>query len=424
MTDPGLSATSPAAAPTPTSAPAAARDGALVGYAAFTLLGWTSLLVPSLIRDVQATFGQSDAGMGFAYLLNSLLYVGGTLVTGMVAARLPRRALLGAGPGLIMVGLVTVSAAPAWPVFLLGFMITGLGLGIIDAGTNALFIDLYAGRAAMLNRLHMFFAVGALLAPLAVGVVVTAGAPWQITTLATAAVAAPIALAFATRRLPATHQHEAGPTGEVTAAVTVAAVAVAGSVPSPALRGMRVPLLLLSIALTCYVASEIGISSWLVRYLEEAPIAVATLALSLFWGAMGLSRLVSSFIADRAGLVAFATTWAFIFGAAILAALVVAPYLPLVIVCFTVAGFAAGPIFPSIMAIGGALYPGRASMVSSVLVSAAITGSVVYPPLMGVVSEAVGLWAGIAGAGLFAMASGALIYTASRVARGREAALA
>jgi fucose permease len=60
-------------------------------------------------------------------------------------------------------------------------------------------------------------------------------------------------------------------------------------------------------------------------------------------------------------------------------------------------------------------------MVSSVLTSAGIAGSVVYPPLMGVVSEAAGLWVGIAGAGLFAMASGALIYLASRAASGREA---
>jgi FHS family glucose/mannose:H+ symporter-like MFS transporter len=182
-----------------------------------------------------------------------------------------------------------------------------------------------------------------------------------------------------------------------------------------------VPLLLLSGAIGCYVASELGISSWLVRYLDDAPIAVATLALSLFWGALGLSRLVSSFIADRIGAVTFATTWSFICGAAIIAALVAAPVLPLAIACFAVAGFAAGPIFPSIMAIGGALHPGRASMVSSVLTSAGIAGSIVYPPLMGLLSDAVGLWVGIAGAGLFAVLSGVLIYTASRVAGGRAA---
>jgi MFS family permease len=136
---------------------------------------------------------------------------------------------------------------------------------------------------------------------------------------------------------------------------------------------------------------------------------------------MGLSRLVSSFIADRMGAVVFATTWACICGGAVLAALVVAPLLPVAIACFAIAGFAAGPIYPSIMAIGGALHPGRASMVGSVLASAGMVGSIVYPPLMGVISEALGLWIGIAGAGLFAIATGALIYTAARVGRRAEA---
>ena len=406
----------PAPVPGPFAAPIA-RSVILVGWASMLLLGWTSLLIPSLIRSVQETFDQSDAGMGLAYLLNALLYVTGTVAVGVISARVPRRALLGAGPGLVVAGLVTVAAAPAWPVFLLGFMLTGLGLGVIDAGTNALFIDLFAGRAAMLNRLHLFFAVGALAAPLAAGLLVSAGFAWQVAALATALAAVPVALVFVTRDLPASHPVAAEPVdGE---ARTDPPPAPAG--PVAARRTIPVPLLILAIAIACYVAAELGVSSWLVRYLEDAPIAVATLALSLYWGALGLSRLVSSFIADRMGAVTFATTWAVISGVAILAALVAAPFLPLAIAFFAAAGFAMGPIFPSIMAIGGALHPGRASMVSSVLTSAGIAGSIVYPPLMGVVSEAAGLWVGIAGAGLFAMASGALIYLASRVGSGREA---
>jgi fucose permease len=95
--------------------------------------------------------------------------------------------------------------------------------------------------------------------------------------------------------------------------------------------------------------------------------------------------------------------------------------LPIAIVCFAIAGFAAGPIYPSIMAIGGALHPGRASMVGSTLSSAGMVGSIVYPPLIGMASAAVGLWVGIAGAGVFAVLAGVLIYTASRVGRGRSA---
>jgi FHS family glucose/mannose:H+ symporter-like MFS transporter len=353
-----------------------------------------------------------------------VLYVTGTVSIGVLAGRVPRRALLAAGPGLVAAGLTVVTVAPAWAVFLLAYLVTGLGLGVVDAGMNALFIDLFAGRAAMLNRLHLFFALGALAAPLAVGVAISTGLPWQWVLLATAVAAVPIALVLGSRRLPPTHPHPAEPVAPAEsvgppAGGTRAPVAEAAS--QSARRRVSLPLLLLAIAIGCYVAAELGISSWLVRYLADAPIAIATLALSLFWGGLGLSRLVSSFIADRMGAVAFATTWSFVCGAAIFAALVAAPVLPLAIACFAIAGFAAGPIYPSIMAIGGALHPGRASMVGSVLASAGMVGSIVYPPLVGVVSEAVGLWVGIAGAGLFAIATGLLIYTASQVGRGRAA---
>jgi fucose permease len=92
---------------------------------------------------------------------------------------------------------------------------------------------------------------------------------------------------------------------------------------------------------------------------------------------------------------------------------------PLSILCFAIAGFAAGPVYPMIMAIGGSLYRGRASTVSSVLASAAIVGSILYPPLMGVVSEAAGLWFSMLGAALFAFAAAGCIWVAARLGGAR-----
>jgi fucose permease len=397
---------------TTTEAPPPGRDVVLTGFAAFFLLGWTVLLVPSLIRDVQRAFGQDDAGMGFAYLVNAVVYVAGTMSVGVLAGRLSRRLLLAAGPSLMAVGLLGIAAAGSWPAFLAGFLAMGLGAGIVDAGINALFMDLYTGRAAMMNRLHVFFAIGALTAPLVVGGVVGSGAPWQLVAVASAVVAVPLAAVLATRRLPPTHpeaEDADGASGDPAAAV--------------ARRRVPLPLVLLALAIGCYVAMELGVSSWLVRYLEDAPLEVATLALSLFWASLALGRLVSSFIVDSMGAVRFAVTWSAACGVAIIAAINV-PSVPLSIACFAVAGFAAGPVYPMIMAIGARLYPGRASMVSSVLASAAIAGSIIYPPLMGVVSEVAGIWFSMLGAGLFAFASAGAIYLGARLGRSRDRAAA
>ena len=392
-------------------APAPGRDVTWTGLLAFLLLGWSALLVPSSIREIEAAFGQSDAGMGLAYLLNNLLYITATLSVGWVAGRLVRAPVLGAGPGLIAIGLGIVAIAPDWSVFLAGFLVLGLGAGLIDSGVNALFMDLYEGRAAgALNRLHLFFALGALASPLATGIAISNGVPWQALVGATAVVAVPIAVALATRGMPPVH-----PAG---ADRRTAPHAPATS--RPRLRLLPLPLVALAVAIATYVAAEIGVSSWLVRYLDEAPVAQATLALSLFWGGLALGRLVSSFVADRVGAVRYALVWSTAAGIAIVASLL-APTIPIAIACFALAGFAAGPVYPMIVAIGGALYPGRSSTVSGVLVSAAMVGSIVYPPLMGVLSEAVGLRVGMLGAGLAMLVSAASILVASRLASGGSA---
>jgi fucose permease len=404
--------------------PVAAPGVVAAGFGAFLLLGWASLLVPSLIRDVQRTFAVDDAGMGLAYFGNAVLYVAGSLATGILARHVTRRILMAGGPALVGAGFLLAALAGAWPVFLLGYLAVGLGNGVVDAGMNALFLDLYPGRAAMLNRLHLFFAIGAFTAPLAVGAMAGWGLPWQWVVVATGLAGLVLSIAMATRALPAHPEHEApadddgAPAGNAAVTAGIAPPEGASGGPEPALPGgvLRAPwpLAILGVAIACYVAAELGVSSWLVRYLDQAPLQVATLALSLFWASLGVGRLVASMFIDRVGAVRLAALASAVFGAAVLVALV-APSLPLVVACFAIAGFAAAPVFPVIMTLGGWIYPGRAATVASVLLSAGLVGSVVYPPLMGVVSASIGLGVAMVGVTALAFLCGGGILFAARL---------
>ena len=64
----------------------------LVAGAAYVLVGWRALLVPSLIRFVAPAFGQADAGMGAYYLATALAYGVGALFGGRLhpPVRCPR----------------------------------------------------------------------------------------------------------------------------------------------------------------------------------------------------------------------------------------------------------------------------------------------------------------------------------------------
>ena len=374
-----------------------------LGYASFLLIGWSGLLVPALIRQVEHDFGQTDAGLGLFYFVFAVAYVAGSLGGGLLTERFGRRTVLTVSALLHGLGLIA-QLSPSWVVFMIAAIPRGLGTGSIDGGINGLFLDLFPdNRGRALSAVHLFFSLGALAAPFAAGVLVDSGVPWQAIVLATGLVSFPIAVLLAIVPMPS--GHHAAPEGTA----------------RPRL-GLALPLLILAVAISFYVASEVGVSSWLVRFLEDAPLTVATLGLTLYWAGLTAGRLVSARIADRFDHGAFAIASLIAMSVAILLAVAV-PSVPLSIAFFTLAGFASGPVYPMIIAIGGERFPARAAAVSGFLGAAAVFGSVVYPPVMGFLSITVGLAAAMIGTAVLGFASaGALLAPLAR--RSQDAASA
>ena len=133
----------------------------LLGAASFLLIGWSGLLIPSLIRSVKDGFAQSDAGIGVFYFLYAVVYAVGSLGGGLLTERVGRRTVLSLGAVLHGAGLIALGASPSWPVFLLAALPAGLGVGVLDGGGNGLFLDLFkTERGRALNLLHLSSASG------------------------------------------------------------------------------------------------------------------------------------------------------------------------------------------------------------------------------------------------------------------------
>ena len=79
-------------------------------------------------------------------------------------------------------------------------------------------------------------------------------------------------------------------------------------------------------------------SSWLVRFLEPAPLTQATTALALFWAGLTLGRLAAARLADRFDHTRFTIVSAAATGVVLLGAILV-PSLPVSIALFALAGF-------------------------------------------------------------------------------------
>jgi fucose permease len=372
----------------------ATRRLAAIAWASFVLVGWASLLIPSLIRSIQDHYRIGDGDMGILYFVGAVFYAFGSYGGGLVVERVGRRPVLTLGALLMGIGLAIQGLAPSWVVFLLGAIPWGVGGGIVDGGMNGLILDLFRRRpGGALNLLHLGFSVGAATSPFLAGQLVGAGADWRLIVLASAAVAIAIGILLAVHAMPSGRHHRAVP-GD--------GVPVAARLPI-------VPILMLALAIGFYVSSEIGVSSWLVRFLEAATNDVATATLALFWAGLAVGRLLASRVADRFPPVPFATACALIAAVALLAAVAV-PWMPLSIALFLLCGFAFGPVYPMIMTIGGALYPRRTAAVTGGLAGSAVVGGIIYPPLMGFISEGAGIGLAMVGAGILGLAcAGALV---------------
>ena len=387
----------------------------VLGCIAFVLIGWSGLLVPSLIRSVKTAFEQSDAGIGGFYFLFAGAYALGSLGGGILTERFGRRVVLSFTAGLHAAALVALALAPSWGVFLVAAIPLGFGGGALDGGVNGLYLDLFrTGRGRALNLLHVFFSLGALSAPLVVGRAVSIGVDWRAILLGTGLVAIPVAVLFATVAMPDGRRARDG-TGAGGDAGTATPTAYRGVGPLGALRDrLAAPIILLGVAIACYVASEVGVSNWLVRFLEPAPLSDATTGLALFWAGLTAGRLVSARLADRYDHLRFATVSVLAMTLAMLGAILV-PSIPLSIALFALTGFASGPIYPMIVAIGGDRYPERSAAIGGFLSGVAVAGSVVYPPLMGVLSVTVGLTVAMLGNVLLGLACAAALMWVGRL---------
>jgi fucose permease len=253
-----------------------------------------------------------------------------------------------------------------------------------------------------MNLLHLFFSVGALSAPLVVGALVGGGVAWQAVFVASGVAPLALAAGYAVAAMPSGRQPDASSSAGSTAGRR-------RLIPT----GLGLPIALLGIAMAAYVASEIGVSNWLVRFLEPAPLSTATLGLSLFWAGLAVGRAVSSVIADRFDHIRFTTTCAVVLSLALVGAIFV-PSLPVSIALFALVGAASGPIFPMILAVGGERYAERSAAVSSFLTGCGVVGGTVYPPLMGVLSVTIGLTAAMFGTVLLGLACAGSLFAFGR----------
>ncbi len=318
------------------------------------------------------------------------IHFAGTLLGVLVAMRvlelLPVRTTVITAVVFAGAGCAGIALAPAWPLFMAGVFLTGVGFGALLISLNQLVAYSESERrVALLNALNSAYSAGAVAGPI---VVATFASSHFATLYLTAAVAVLLLIpghASISGRLPIA----VGP------------------------RGRPSPLVLIFVAaFVMYVAIENGTGGWMTTHLESTGLhsagAAATVT-SAFWLALVAGRLLMTVM--PAGV----PERTIVIGASSLAAtaLIAASFGPLAPAAYVVTGFALAPIFPTAVVWLARLSPGD-SRATSWLYPAASVGGIVGPGAIGLVVAAYGVRWAPAVLGVVAIAMSVTFWLANR----------
>lgn len=271
---------------------------------------------------------------------------------------------LGAALWAMAQGLLAVHAAA---------VLMGLGGGILESLGSALLAALYPNRRTLvLNLSQAVYCAGAIAGPAAMAVLLPLGVGWRVFFAAETGLGVILFLLYrATPMPPASGPAE----GEGLAAC---------------FRPLRVPsVLLLALALFCYVLAESGVAFYLNLHLQRhlgAPECWAVLGISAFWAAMLLGRLACSLLPDR---------WfsgRLIGGLAVLGAVSLAGQFLIgswqaSLGLFAVSGLLMSGTWPSLVALAAQTHPQRTGSVIGGVIAIGSLGVVAAPVLASLVSQ-------------------------------------
>ena len=333
--------------------------------------GLEALYGPSLIQLIRR-FEAPPSAVGMVVSAHFLGGLVGVLSAQGLHARAGNRVLLRAGYALLIGGSICFAWTPTLALAITASAAAGLGFGVLDYAFSQLFAVAFASEAPkMLNLLHGFFGIGAIVAPLVIALFGPEHYPAYFTAFALLALTAAAGIAgvaaFPTQRPVALEGFRAG----------------AASAPAPTARP-RVAFIAGFAAMVSififHVAVGSGIGSWEAAYLTLAGVSPehAAAATSLFWLSMTASRFALAPVIKHSRPGTVVTLSCALMALGSLAAAVPG----FAVAGLAMVGIAIGPIFPTALAWAAEVFGGK-PRVSGTLIAVSMLGGVFFPPLLG-----------------------------------------
>lgn len=361
----------------------ASRPQLGTAFFGFVLIGVASGAWGVLLPSLSAYYNVDKSVVGLLFFASAVGYFLSALSTGFLTAKLGQRWYLVTGTATFMLCCVLLALKPSFALVLFIRLFQGMATGILEAGLN-LFVAALPNNTALLNYLHAFYGVGALVGPLIASTILALSWGWNTAILIWTFLALPLLIGLLAlfRHQSSGAAHE-GQTGEG---------------ENGLLAALKIPVVwFATLFLLFYVGVEVSLGSWGYTFLLENRHESDLLAggiVSGYWLGLTLGRFILNNIAGRLRL-GLSRLMYTCMGGIVLGILMIwlIPGVVASAVAFCLTGFSLGPIYPSTVALVPDIVPSR--MVSSAigfLVGLSILGVALFPWIAGALAQYTGIW--------------------------------
>ncbi len=354
-----------------------------LAFFAFALIGVSSGASGVLLPSLSTFYHVDNSVLGLLFFSSTIGYLLSAFSSGIAIEMLGYRWTLMLGATLSLLGSFAFGLQPPFVIVLVMRVLTGMGAGILESSLNS-YITTLPRRTSILNSLHAFFGVGALIGPLLATAILALSLGWNWVYLVLAGLSG-LLLVGLTIFFPQKRVQASGQEGEQGIGKTLGA----------SLR-MRI-IWVATLFLLFYVGVETNAGSWSYSFLTEwrhEGTLFAGWLVSGYWLGLALGRFTQPRIFERFGLGNAALLQACMLEAVV--GMLLTWLVPSGIVAaigLLLVGYGLGPIYPTIVALMPNLVPAR--MLSSAigfLVSLSIPGIAVFPWIAGILAQDIGLW--------------------------------
>jgi len=359
----------------------------IASFFAFFVFGFSDNLkgatIPAFLRDLDFSYT-----IGGTILLG--VYIGflvATLVTGLLADVAGKKVVLLIAGACLTLGILGFSTfSTFWPLAA-SMLVLGFGLGAIELGANNIIVDLHAAqKGKFLNLMAVMHGLGSMTAPLYAGFLLAAGYSWRLVYQGALVLVAVMVLYLLFAKYPKTMENNKSEKIEFK---KLAKIAFGGQ--------MGWYYFLIAI----YVATELGIASWIVEYLQTGKgleVGLSTQMLSVYFGLMMAGRFLGSFFVERVGYLKVMLMASL----AAVACIAVGVFGPVEMFFFLpLSGLFLSIIFPTVTAAVSDQHTENQGAILGLLFTFAGVGGMVGPWVVGAASDLFGLQLGFGTSLLF-----------------------